>query len=179
MATLSHHPARGTFWWLVDGGAPCRLFRVGVVHINVQTAASRHERRCLCAVVALSPRPRPRQREIDIRSSIPAATPQPAVKRLRDRYPRLQPWLDRGAVGNTVGGLSPAGTRRTGNRTNSSGKRIATAPSYNQASAAARPWWRPTPARLAAYSYTFGTGNDGQGRPAGGRRTLDLVWRQR
>lgn len=28
-----------------------------------------------------------------------------AARRLRERYPQLKPWLDRGAIGNTVGGF--------------------------------------------------------------------------
>lgn len=88
-----------------------------------------------------------------------------AIKRVRDRYPRLKPWLDAGVVGNTAGGfvaLHDAG-RRDAVRQLLGDENRDRAFLYNQASAAVGHGGDDLNAWLPYASHTFGQEWIGQG----------------
>lgn len=104
-----------------------------------------------------------------------------AIKRLRDRFPQLQPWLDQGVIGNTAGGFvalrEPArrdelrGLLRDENRDR--------AFLHNQASLAVGHGGDDLNSWLPYASYAFGAEWIGQGRPGWWWLDEQGQWRQK
>ncbi len=151
---------------------------VEVHNINVQTAAKGTEieaRQVVALIYAQAP-----DSEIDT-LLYSGGDLSRAVKRLRDRHPRLKPWLDRGAVGNTASGFvarrEPGEDGKLNELIREENRDRAFL--YNQASAAVGHGGDNLNAWLPYASYTFGQEWIGQGAAGWWAADPDLVWRQR